>query len=165
MSDDPETYVFPAGGHLTNTEWAAWQDWFHRNGIKLNSKEHGTGCLLVWSGPSNIRGWVRRDVAGCRISWLNSNTYEEESVQLKDPPLPFPHEGVPMESHNRITVGLIPKAATELDQLVNDSGMTKTDLVNRALTLYAFITERIAAGDHILVRDGETKEVERIRLL
>jgi hypothetical protein len=65
----------------------------------------------------------------------------------------------------RITVGLIPKVANELNELVRTTGLTKTDLVNRALTLSAFVNEQLAAGNHLVIRNGKTGETERVTLL
>jgi hypothetical protein len=58
----------------------------------------------------------------------------------------------------RITVALVPKAATDLQYLLDETGMSKTDLVNRALSLYRFIQESTAAGREVIVRDKSTGE-------
>jgi hypothetical protein len=58
----------------------------------------------------------------------------------------------------RITVALIPKAAADLQYLLGDTGLSKTDLVNRALTLYRFVQESITAGLEVIVRDKATGE-------
>ena len=58
----------------------------------------------------------------------------------------------------RITVALIPKAAADLQYLLGDTGLSKTDLVNRALTLYRFVQESIAAGREVIIRDKATGE-------
>jgi hypothetical protein len=66
---------------------------------------------------------------------------------------------------DRITVGLCRKVVGELELLQSLTGLSKTDIVNRAVTLYAFVTEQTTAGKDLLVRDGNTGEVERVRLL
>jgi hypothetical protein len=58
----------------------------------------------------------------------------------------------------RITVALVPKAAADLQYLLRDTGLSKTDLVNRALTLYKFVQESITAGREVIVRDKATGE-------
>jgi hypothetical protein len=58
----------------------------------------------------------------------------------------------------RITVALVPKAVADLQYLVDDTGLSKTDLVNRALSLYKFIQESIAAGREVIVHDKDTGE-------
>jgi len=65
----------------------------------------------------------------------------------------------------RITVGLIPKVVKELNDLQEITGMSKTDLVNRAVSLYSFIEERLACGEQLQLVDPEKKEHQRIHLL
>jgi hypothetical protein len=65
----------------------------------------------------------------------------------------------------RITVGLIPKAAEDLRRTQARTGLSKTDVVNRALSLYEFLNERLASGHELLVRRGDTGALELIRLL
>lgn len=69
------------------------------------------------------------------------------------------------ESSERITVGFYPRNAADLRTLAERSGMTKADIVNRAVALYAYVEGRTAAGDDLLIRDAATGDVERIRLL
>lgn len=69
----------------------------------------------------------------------------------------------PPVSAERITVGLLPRVAGQLNALNAETGMSKTDLVNRAITLYDFINAQLEKGNHVLVRDNETGELERIR--
>jgi len=58
----------------------------------------------------------------------------------------------------RITVTLIPKADADLASLQARAGLSKTDLVNRAVSLYEFIDAEIAAGTELILRraDGES---------
>ena len=65
----------------------------------------------------------------------------------------------------RITVALISRASTDLRRVQERTGMSKTDIVNRALTLYEFIDRRLADGSEILLRSEGTSELELIRLL
>lgn len=68
---------------------------------------------------------------------------------------------------DRITVGLIPRAVEELQDLQDRTGMSKTDLVNRAISLYAFLAAQEQDGYELLRRrpgkDGA--ELELIRFL
>lgn len=61
----------------------------------------------------------------------------------------------------RVTVQLIPKAASELEALMRRTGLSKTDLMNRACTLYDWVDGRLRAGDELLVRhpDGQVERV------
>ena len=56
----------------------------------------------------------------------------------------------------RITVALVPKAAADLQYLLDSTALSKTDLVNRALSLYRFFQESTAAGREVIVRDKES---------
>jgi len=64
----------------------------------------------------------------------------------------------------RITVTLIQKAADDLQRTMERTGWSKTDIVNRALSLYEYLDSRLAAGDELLVR-AKTGQTELIRLL
>jgi hypothetical protein len=66
---------------------------------------------------------------------------------------------------DRITVALIPQAAEDLQQLQDRTGLSKTDIVNRAITLYEFINAQLGAGRDLLIRDNETEETQLIRLM
>ena len=65
----------------------------------------------------------------------------------------------------RITVALIAKANEDLHRTQRRTGLSKTDIVNRALTLYEFIDNRLSNGSELLLRNNDTGEIELIRLL
>jgi len=67
--------------------------------------------------------------------------------------------------NERITVGLIPRTAEELDELRSKSGMSKTDLVNRAISLYSFFEEQVRSGRQVVIRDPQTGEHELVHLI
>src|SRR5690348_4970946 len=52
---------------------------------------------------------------------------------------------------DRITVALIPKAGEDLQRLQDRTSLSKTDIVNRAITLYEFIDEQNRAGRDVLI--------------
>jgi hypothetical protein len=62
------------------------------------------------------------------------------------------------ETAERITVALVRKAAADLQYLMDSTDLSKTDLVNRALSLYRFFQESTAAGREVIVRDKTTGE-------
>jgi hypothetical protein len=62
----------------------------------------------------------------------------------------------------RITVALIPKAAADLQGLQEATGLSKTDLANRAISLYAFIDAQLRDGKEVLIRDPDTKETQLV---
>jgi len=65
----------------------------------------------------------------------------------------------------RITVALIPKVGAELERLQDQTSLSKTDIVNRAITLYEFITSQLDEGRDLLIRDSSTGETQVVRLL
>jgi hypothetical protein len=68
-------------------------------------------------------------------------------------------------STERITVALIHKATADLQRLVDETGLSKTDLVNRAISAYAFIDESTRAGREVLLRDKTTGELQAVVFL
>jgi hypothetical protein len=71
----------------------------------------------------------------------------------------------PILSSERITVALIPKAADDLQKLQDRTSLSKTDIVNRAISVYEFLEAQINAGRDLLVRDPESKESQLIKFL
>jgi len=65
----------------------------------------------------------------------------------------------------RITVALIPKAGSDLQALQERTSLSRTDITNRAITLYEFIDAQIRAGRELLIRDSRTGETQLLRLL
>ena len=79
-------------------------------------------------------------------------------------PAPPEHAGKPTVA-DRITVALVSKAAADLAELQKRTGLSKTDVVNRAISLYEFVDAQIKDGNDLLVRDPRTKETQLVRLL
>jgi hypothetical protein len=65
----------------------------------------------------------------------------------------------------RITVALIPKAGEDLQRLQDRTGLSKTDITNRAITLYEFIDSQLRTDRDVLIRDNKTGMTEIVRLL
>jgi hypothetical protein len=61
------------------------------------------------------------------------------------------------------TVALIPKGAEELQRLQRRSGLSTTDLVNRAITLYDFIDDKMREDREVRIRESRTGNTERVR--
>lgn len=53
----------------------------------------------------------------------------------------------------RVTVSLIPRTAAELARLQEETSLSRTDLINRAISLYAFISKQIEAGRELALHD------------
>jgi GTP cyclohydrolase FolE2 len=64
---------------------------------------------------------------------------------------------------DRVTVTLVPKAAADLQSAHERTSMSKTDIVNRAISLYEFVEAEMSSGAEIIVRrDGEDYVVEML---
>lgn len=55
----------------------------------------------------------------------------------------------------RVTVNLIPRASRALEQAGRLTGDSKTDTINRAIQVYAYLEEVWAKGGSILARNGD----------
>jgi uncharacterized protein (DUF342 family) len=71
----------------------------------------------------------------------------------------------PVPTGERITVALVPKVVAELQRLQERTSLSKTDLTNRAITLYEFIEGQTSAGREVLIRDPQTGETQLVRFL
>lgn len=70
------------------------------------------------------------------------------------------HRG-PAVVADRITVALVARAATDLLCTHSRTGLSKTDIVNRALSLYEFIDAELGDGAELIVRrDGHDNLVK-----
>jgi hypothetical protein len=65
----------------------------------------------------------------------------------------------------RITVALIPKAADDLSRLQAATGLSKTDIVNRAISLYEFLQAQIDSENDFIVRDRKTGETQLVKFI
>ncbi|MGZ0236073.1 ribbon-helix-helix domain-containing protein [Streptomyces sp. H49] len=65
----------------------------------------------------------------------------------------------------RITIALIAKAAEGLQRLQRRTGLSKTDVVNRAISVYDFIDQQLEDGNELLIRRKETDEVQLVHIL
>jgi len=66
---------------------------------------------------------------------------------------------------DRITVALVRRAAEDLQRLHNRTGLSKTDLVNRAISVYEFVQAEVDAGNEVHVRDPKTGKEQLVRFL
>jgi hypothetical protein len=71
----------------------------------------------------------------------------------------------PSAAPERITVALIPAASQKLQKIQDRTGLSKTDVVNRAITLYEFTEAQTRNGRDLLLRDNVTGEIQNIIIL
>lgn len=63
---------------------------------------------------------------------------------------------------DRIAVSLIPDVSGDLQRLQGWTKLSRTDIVNRAITLYEFVEAQLRAGNDILIRDRKTLETQSV---
>jgi hypothetical protein len=71
------------------------------------------------------------------------------------------HGGGPLE---RVTVNLIARASRALQLAADLTGDSKTDTINRALQVYAYLEEINANGGAIYVRETSDSELQRLKM-
>jgi hypothetical protein len=64
----------------------------------------------------------------------------------------------------RVTVNLTARSSRALELATEITGDTKTDTINRALQIYAFMEQIIASGGSVYVREGPDSELERVKV-
>jgi hypothetical protein len=67
-------------------------------------------------------------------------------------------------SLERVTVNLTARSSRALEEVVNLTGDTKTDSLNRAIQIYAYIEQILHAGGSISVRETPDQEPERLKI-
>jgi hypothetical protein len=65
----------------------------------------------------------------------------------------------------RITVNLTPRSSSALELAVELSGDTKTDTINRAIQIYAYLEKVLQDGGSVHVREQTGAELERLRIV
>ncbi len=67
------------------------------------------------------------------------------------------------ELDRRITVGLVTKAATDLEKTRERTRLTRTDIVNRAISLYEFLDAELDSGAELtLCRQDGTRQLVKL---
>ncbi|MEU3019756.1 MULTISPECIES: hypothetical protein [unclassified Nocardiopsis] len=69
----------------------------------------------------------------------------------------------PAGSSARVTVNLTARSTKALEEAVAATGDTQTDVINRALQVYAYLESVMAEGGHVYVENAERQERERLR--
>jgi hypothetical protein len=64
----------------------------------------------------------------------------------------------------RLTFALVPKAAADLQRLQDRTSLSKTDIANRAISLYEFIDTQLTAGREVLIRDVTTGDIQSVKI-
>lgn len=63
---------------------------------------------------------------------------------------------------DRITVSLVAKALADLDRTQQRTQMSKTDIINRAISVYEFIEAELSEGADIIVRRDDREHYVKL---
>jgi hypothetical protein len=63
-----------------------------------------------------------------------------------------------------LAVTLIPKVENDLQKLRDRTNLSRTDITNRAITLYEFIDAQLRAGNKVRIEDPRTGDVLEVHL-
>jgi predicted transcriptional regulator len=63
-----------------------------------------------------------------------------------------------------LTVALLPKVEDHLQSLRDRTNLSRTDIINRAITLYEFVDAQLRAGNEVQISDPRTGEVGTVTL-
>jgi hypothetical protein len=81
------------------------------------------------------------------------------------------HQGPPAERGHggggpleRVTVNLVARASRALQRAVDITGDSKTDAINRAIQIYAFLEEIEATGGAVYVRESKDSELQLLKM-
>jgi hypothetical protein len=70
----------------------------------------------------------------------------------------------PGGSLERVTVNLTNRSSKALELATGLTGDSKTDTINRALQIYAFLEQVTSKGGSIYVRESSDAELERLKV-
>lgn len=63
----------------------------------------------------------------------------------------------------RVTVNLTPRSARALELATQLTGDSKTDAINKAIQVYAYLEHVIANGGSVHTRESEDSDLERLK--
>ncbi|MCF3961545.1 hypothetical protein [Streptomyces fuscigenes] len=66
--------------------------------------------------------------------------------------------------NERFTVTLIVAAVQAVTMLMKMTGLSKTDVINRAVQIYAFLAQQMADGKEVVLRDKDGN-LERVHII
>lgn len=69
----------------------------------------------------------------------------------------------PVRRAARVTVNLNSKSTRALDEIVANSDDSQTDVINRAIQVYAYLEAAMAEGSRIYLEDPGSQTRERLR--
>jgi hypothetical protein len=85
---------------------------------------------------------------------LSTGSTETPGIDKQEIPMPNPTD----IQADRITIGLTKRSVDELAALQDQTGLSKTDLINRSIGLYKFITEKMDSDWDVVLQNQKTGE-------
>lgn len=64
----------------------------------------------------------------------------------------------------RYSVTLVPPAVQAVAELTASTGLSKTDVINRAVQIYAFLDSHLRKGSDVILRSSDG-EMERVHIV
>lgn len=80
-------------------------------------------------------------------------------------PAPTTSGHIRQQSLYRVTANLTPRSSAALEQVARLTGDNKTDTINRAIQVYAYIVDITQNDGDVYVRSGGAPELERLGFL
>jgi hypothetical protein len=94
---------------------------------------------------------------------VTKSTGSDTDEQADRPAAPAGRGAAGGSNLERVTVNLTPRSVAALDSLVQLTGDTKTDAINKALQVYSYLQNVLQNGGALYVRESDSTELERLR--
>ncbi|NUT49377.1 MAG: hypothetical protein HOV94_19015 [Saccharothrix sp.] len=62
-----------------------------------------------------------------------------------------------------MSVNLTPRSVRALEEVLQHVGGNQTDMINRAVQVYAYLEDIVSRGGALYVREQDSEQLERIR--
>ena len=90
---------------------------------------------------------------------------EVQSLESRTPqPAPAPPPPAPDYSPGKVTVNLTARSVQALLETMDLTKDTKTDTINRALQIYAYLEEVMSHGGSFYIRERPTSDVQQLKI-
>lgn len=154
--------------------------WRHARGSKGMAKTSTSGRTPTTGSPYHL---ITADASRCGVRWtcdigglivaaVKGSRRTDQAVDLGDeaasPPPESPEGAEGSGGRNnfvRVTVNLTPAAYKNLQEVSTSHGLGKTDVINRALQVYALVERLLDDGNGRLTIVNSQGEQERIYIL
>jgi hypothetical protein len=93
-----------------------------------------------------------------------ATTPAKKTTPQRDTPKPTGRDHGGHNPLERVTVNLVARASQALQSASDLTGDSKTDTINRALQVYAYLEEIISEGGAIYVRESKDSELMQLKM-